>query len=55
VLREFFRLAGQNVLHRKLRSFLAVLGVLIGIMAVVILISFGLSLKGLMTGSWTRT
>ncbi|MCX6095073.1 MAG: ABC transporter permease [Candidatus Bipolaricaulota bacterium] len=50
MLREFFRLASQNVLHRKLRSILAVLGVLIGIMAVVILISFGLSLKGLMTG-----
>jgi putative ABC transport system permease protein len=50
MLREFFRLAGQNVLHRKLRSILAVLGVLIGIMAVVVLISFGLSLKGLMTG-----
>lgn len=50
MLAEFFRLAAQNVLHRKLRSFLAVLGVLIGIMAVVILISFGLSLKGLMTG-----
>lgn len=51
---EFFRLASQNVLHRKLRSFLAVLGVLIGIMAVVILISFGLSLKGLMTGQVSK-
>ena len=51
---EFLRLAGQNVLHRKLRSILAVLGVLIGIMAIVILISFGLSLKGLMTGQVSK-
>lgn len=51
---EFFRLAAQNVLHRKLRSILAVLGVLIGIMAVVMLISFGLSLKGLMTGEVSK-
>ncbi len=51
---EFFRLAAQNVLHRKLRSILAVLGVLIGIMAVVMLISFGLSLKGLMTGEISK-
>jgi putative ABC transport system permease protein len=54
MLREFFRIAAQNVLHRKLRSILAVLGVLIGIMAVVILISFGLSLKGLMTGEVSK-
>ncbi len=54
MLIEFFRLAAQNVLHRKLRSILAVLGVLIGIMAVVMLISFGLSLKGLMTGEVSK-
>lgn len=54
MLTEFIRLAGQNVLHRKLRSFLAVLGVCIGIMAVVVLISFGLSLKALMTGEVSK-
>jgi putative ABC transport system permease protein len=54
VLIEFLRLAGQSVLHRKLRSILAVLGVLIGIMAVVLLISFGLSLKGLWTGEISK-
>jgi putative ABC transport system permease protein len=51
---EFLRLAGQSVLHRKLRSILAVLGVVIGIMAVVLLISFGLSLKGLWTGEISK-
>lgn len=54
MITEFFRLALQNVLHRKLRSILAVLGVLIGIMAVVMLISFGLSLRGLMTGQISK-
>ncbi len=54
MITEFFRLASQNVLHRKLRSILAVLGVLIGIMAVVMLISFGLSLRGLMTGQISK-
>ncbi|MGD9676114.1 MAG: ABC transporter permease [Candidatus Bipolaricaulia bacterium] len=51
---EFLRLALQSIWHRKLRSVLAVLGVLIGIMAVVLLISFGLSFQGMMTGEVSR-
>jgi len=54
VLSEFFRLAAQSILHRKLRSFLAVLGVLIGIAAVVGLISIGLSLEGMMKGEVSK-
>ncbi len=54
MLREFFRLAAQSILHRKLRSILAVLGVLIGIMAVVLLISFGLSFEGMMKGEVSK-
>ncbi len=54
MLSEFFRLAAQSVLHRKLRSFLAVLGVCIGIMAVVALISIGLSLEALMKGEVSK-
>jgi putative ABC transport system permease protein len=41
---EFLRLAGQSILHRRLRSWLTVIGVFIGIAAVVGLISIGLSL-----------
>ena len=54
MLREFLRLAAQNVLHRKLRSFLAVLGVCIGIAAVVGLISIGLSLQAMMKGEVSK-
>lgn len=42
---EFMRFAGQNILHRRLRSWLTVIGVFIGITAVVALISFGLGLE----------
>ncbi|MEW5825725.1 MAG: ABC transporter permease [Candidatus Bipolaricaulota bacterium] len=51
---EFLRLAAQSILHRKLRSFLAVLGVMIGIAAVVGLISIGLSLEGMMKGQVSK-
>lgn len=54
MLSEFFRLAAQSILHRKLRSILAVLGVWIGIMAVVLLISFGLSFEGMMKGEVSK-
>ncbi len=54
MLSEFFRLAAQSILHRKLRSLLAVLGVLIGIAAVVGLISIGLSLEGMMKGEVSK-
>jgi len=45
MLLEFFRLAGQSILHRRLRSWLTVIGVFIGITAVVALISIGLGLE----------
>ena len=54
MLSEFLRLAAQSIFHRKLRSILAVLGVLIGIMAVVLLISFGLSFEGMMKGEVSK-
>jgi len=42
---EFLRLAGQSILHRRLRSWLTVIGVFIGIAAVVGLISLGLGFE----------
>jgi len=41
---DFLKLAGQSILHRRMRSWLTVIGVFIGITAVVALISIGLGL-----------
>ena len=43
-LLDFFGLALRSIIHRKLRSWLTVIGVLLGITAVVTLISLGLGL-----------
>jgi len=44
VVKDFLVLAAQSIAHRKLRSWLTVIGVFIGITAVVALISIGLGL-----------
>lgn len=44
MLRDFLLLAARSIAHRKLRSWLTVIGVFIGITAVVALISIGLGL-----------
>jgi len=44
MLKDFFLLAARSITHRKLRSWLTVIGVFIGITAVVALISIGLGL-----------
>ena len=45
MVRDFLSLAGSSILHRKVRSWLTVIGVFIGITAVVALISVGLGLE----------
>ncbi len=45
MVRDFLTLAGSSILHRKVRSWLTVIGVFIGITAVVALISVGLGLE----------
>jgi hypothetical protein len=45
MVRDFLALAGSSILHRKVRSWLTVIGVFIGITAVVALISVGLGLE----------
>jgi putative ABC transport system permease protein len=45
MLKDFLVLAAQSIAHRKLRSWLTVIGVFIGITAVVALISIGLGLE----------
>ena len=44
VFKDFFLLAAQSIMHRRMRSWLTVIGVFIGITAVVALISIGLGL-----------
>ena len=44
MLRDFLMLAARSITHRKMRSWLTVIGVFIGITAVVALISIGLGL-----------
>ncbi len=45
MLKDYFKLAVSNVLHRKLRSWLTVIGILIGVAAIVSLISLGQGMK----------
>ncbi|HPD06894.1 MAG TPA: ABC transporter permease [Candidatus Bipolaricaulis sp.] len=45
MVRDFMALAGSSILHRRIRSWLTVIGVFIGITAVVALISIGLGLE----------
>ena len=45
MLKDFFMLAARSITHRRMRSWLTVIGVFIGITAVVALISIGLGLN----------
>ncbi|MBN1858415.1 ABC transporter permease [Candidatus Bipolaricaulota bacterium] len=45
MFRDFFLLAARSIAHRKVRSWLTIIGVFIGITAVVALISIGLGLE----------
>ena len=45
MLKDFFLLAAQSIAHRRIRSWLTVIGVFIGITAVVALMSIGYSLE----------
>ena len=43
---DFFNLAVQGIIHRRMRSWLTMIGIFIGIAAVVALISLGEGLRG---------
>lgn len=49
MFKDFFLLAAQSIMHRRMRSWLTVIGVFIGITAVVALISIGLGLERTIT------
>jgi len=46
MIKQYFLLASKNLLHRQLRSWLTIIGVIIGIMAIVALFSISSGLKG---------
>ncbi|MFC2079198.1 ABC transporter permease [Candidatus Bipolaricaulota bacterium] len=46
---DFLQLAGQSIMHRRMRSWLTVIGVFIGITAVVALLSLGFGLERTVT------
>ncbi|GBE20375.1 macrolide export ATP-binding/permease protein MacB [archaeon BMS3Abin17] len=52
MLKDYFSLAFGNLRHRGLRSWLTILGIFIGIAAVVALISMGAGLKEAVTGQF---
>jgi len=52
VIKDFFSLAFQNLRKRGLRSWLTILGIFIGIAAVVALISLGAGLQAAITGQF---
>ena len=53
MISEYFKLAFTNLFNRKLRSWLTMLGVFIGIAAVVSLISLGSGLQETITGQFS--
>jgi putative ABC transport system permease protein len=49
MLKDYFRLAWENISHRKLRSLLTIIGIVIGIAAVVALVSLGQGVQQVVT------
>ncbi|MGV8141790.1 MAG: ABC transporter permease [Candidatus Woesearchaeota archaeon] len=54
MLRDYFRLAWENISHRRVRSWLTVIGIVIGIAAVVALISLGQGVKKVITNEFEK-
>jgi len=46
MINDYLHFAVSNILHRKLRSWLTVLGIIIGVAAIIALISVSQGLKG---------
>ncbi|MFA5797777.1 MAG: ABC transporter permease [Candidatus Woesearchaeota archaeon] len=54
MLKDYFKLAIENITQRKLRSWLTVIGIVIGIAAVVALISLGQGVKKVITDEFAK-
>jgi putative ABC transport system permease protein len=54
MLRDYFKLAWENITHRRMRSLLTILGIVIGIASVVALISLGQGVEKVITGEFDK-
>ncbi len=53
-MKEFFKIAINNIMHRKLRSWLTMIGIFIGIAAVVSLVALGNGLEGAVSSEFEK-
>ena len=51
---DYFKLAWENITHRRLRSLLTIIGIVIGIAAVVALVSLGQGVKKVITDEFVK-
>jgi putative ABC transport system permease protein len=54
MIKDYFKLAWENISHRKVRSWLTIIGIVIGIAAVVALISLGQGVKKVITDEFAK-
>jgi putative ABC transport system permease protein len=54
MIKDYFKMAVSSILHRRLRSWLTMLGIFIGIAAVVALISLGQGLQGAINDQFAK-
>lgn len=54
MIKDYFKLAWENITHRKLRSWLTIIGIVIGIAAVVALVSLGQGVKKVVTDEFDK-
>ncbi|MGV8150105.1 MAG: ABC transporter permease [Candidatus Woesearchaeota archaeon] len=54
MIKDYFSLAVENIRHRKLRSLLTIIGIVIGIAAVVALVSLGQGVKKVVTDEFQK-
>jgi putative ABC transport system permease protein len=54
MLKDYFKLAWENITHRQVRSWLTIIGIVIGIAAVVALISLGQGVKKVITDEFVK-
>jgi putative ABC transport system permease protein len=54
MFKDYFKLAWENITHRKVRSWLTIIGIVIGIAAVVALISLGQGVKKVITDEFAK-
>jgi putative ABC transport system permease protein len=54
MIKDYFKLAWENITHRKIRSWLTIIGIVIGIAAVVALVSLGQGVKKVVTDEFDK-